>query len=155
MLTRESILSIVQKALKDHLNFDIASTDISILHRLQKKNRPGPDNRDIMIKFCRREMKKNLLIKACCAKVDGIYINEALTPLRRSIAYVLRKAKRKFPNIISGSTTFEGKNVAWIKAPDPNARPMKLALHTKEKFLKFCQQTLKKPVTHFVKEWPY
>ena len=35
---------------------------------------------------------------------------------------MLRKAKKEFLNIVSGSTTFDGKHFVWDKPPNPDAR---------------------------------
>ena len=151
----------VIQLLKNHLNVVLQPTEISILHRLQeKKNRASGslDIRDIYIKFCRRSVKKDIVEAARAKKVDGFYVNEALTPPRQTIAYVLRQAKRKCPNIVSGSASIDGKPYVWIHPPNPNARGAKCVkhcVHTYGRLLQFCNETLKKPLQDFIKSWDH
>ena len=156
----ENVLTSTVKLLKDNLNYILHPTEISVLHRLQeKKNRQGaPDHRDIYVKFCRRSVRKDILEAARKKKVEGFFINEALTPVRQTIAYVLRQAKRKFPDIVSGSTTQDGKNYVWIHPPNrnaPGAKSTKLAVHTHSRLEKFCVDTLGKPLTDFIQKWDH
>ena len=123
----ENCEDLLFKALKDNLQFDLQPNDISIMHRLPKKSKPDqPDHRDIIVKFCRRNQRQALLEKARKKKPNELYVNEALTPLRTGIAYVLRRAKNEFLDIISGSSTFDGKNYVWVKPPNPRGNCVKL-----------------------------
>ena len=149
----ENTMDIAIKTLQEHLNTKIVPTDISVLHRLQKKEGHGPDHRDIIVKFCRREQKNELIAQARRNKVQGLYVNEALTPIRRSIAFALRKAKKEFPNIVSGSTKLDGKNFVWVKPPNPTAKAIKLPMHTLEKFQEFCTKTLKVDIKQWITNW--
>ena len=55
-------------------------------------------------------MKVDILNAARQVKPENFFVNECLTPTQKAIGYVLRKAKKEFPNIVSGSTTFDGKH---------------------------------------------
>ena len=91
-------------------------------------------------------------------KPDRLYINESLTPLRRTIHYVLRKARKKFPAKISGVITADGKVIVYVKPARPNlrnTRDTKFSLNTREKLEKFCNEILSTPLaTLFDGEWP-
>ena len=82
---------------------------------------------------------------------DNFFINENLTPVRQTIAYVLRKAERQLTMIISGSTSLDGKNYVWLKPPspsDPDAKPVRHAVYTSDHLVKFCCKSLRKPATN-------
>ena len=125
---------------------------------MKKKASHGPDRRDIIVKFCRRDSKNDLVAASRRVKANQFFINESLTPLRQTIAFVLRKAKREFPEKISGSTTLDGKNYVWIQPPNPNApgaKATRLAVHTHDRLTSFCEKTLGKPLTHFIDTWTH
>ena len=49
---------------------------------------------------------------------DDLYINEVLTPTRNTIMYVLPKAKKDFPVLVSGYCTNEGSMHVWCKTTE-------------------------------------
>ena len=100
-------------------------------------------------------MKTDILSRARRAKMDGFYANEHLTPLQHTISYVLRKAKREFPAIVSGTTTYDGKNFVWVKPARPGARDSKVHVANRKKLEEFCSRALSKPLSHFIKEWKH
>ena len=147
------------KLIKDKLNYVISPNDISVVHRLgDKKISQGPDRRNIIVKFCRRNSKVDIVAAARRMKAENFFINESLTPVRQTIAYVLRKAKSQFPAIISGSTTLDGKNYVWLKPPNssaPDARPVRHAVYTYDRLVQFCTKSLGKPLSHFLDTWTH
>ena len=156
--TPKDTLELTTNLLREKLNYVLRPEEVSIIHRLgENKRRPTgtADMRAIYVKLCRRSVKADLLSASRTAKVDELYINEALSPPRNTIAYVLRVAKKKFPNIVSGSTTLDGKPHVWVKPPNPNARSVKYAVDTYSKLVKFCTETLDKPLTYFIKSWDH
>ena len=63
--------------------------------------------------------------------------------MQQTISYVLRKAKHDFPNLVSGSTTFGGKNYVWIKTPNPEARvakDTKMLTSPHRRLMDFCKR---------------
>ena len=129
-----------------------------IVYEKKKRLRGEPDNRDIYVKFCRRSVKIDLLEASRKKKVPNLFINEALTPLRQKIAYVLRAAKRKCPGIVSGSSTQDGINFVWVYPPNrdaPGARCIKHAVHTYSRIERFCSETLQIPLTEFIESWEH
>ena len=82
----KTICNVVKEKLKLIMN----PNEISTAHRLgPKPPGQGPDNRKIIVKFCRRDKKQDLFIAAKKTKAQGLYINECLTPTRRSLAHSL------------------------------------------------------------------
>ena len=60
---------------------------------------------------------------------------------------------RENPEIVSGSTTFEGKYVVWTKPPNPSAigaRDLKHNVGSLDKLEKFLLRTLNKPLSHYL-----
>ena len=155
----ENPTNILCTLLKDNLNYSVNSNEISVCHRLGAKSASQkPDRRSLIVKFCRRDTKVDVLSSARKGKPSDLFINECLTPCQQTISYVLRKAKKEFPNIISGTTTFEGKNFVWVKPPNPDARgakDLRLKISTHQKLVDFCTKTLRKPLDHFVSEWTH
>ena len=161
--TGENCRDIVCNLAKDKLNLQIAHTDVSTSHRLGKKPEDQRvDKRNIIVKLCRRDLKRDL-INACKEKKPDLFINENLTPLRNTIMYALRKIKGKFPNIVTGSASFEGRVFVWIKKPplpsDPagTERKSRIPINTKFKLEDFCNKFLNTPLDTIIKitNWPY
>ena len=156
--TTEDTASVLIKCLKDCLGYVLQPNEISVLHRLQENKRRGnaPDHRAIYVKFCRRSIRKDILEAGRRMKADEFYVNEALTPTRRKIALILRHAKRDFPEIVSGSSTFDGKNYVWVHPPNRNARgakAIKHAVHTYSRLEKFCLESLHKPIEEYERKF--
>ena len=93
----EHTTSVVINTIKDNLKINLKESDISVSHRLgvpkQQKNRP------IIVKLMNRTLKQDL-IGACINLKPKLYINESLTPKRRSlfntILNIRREHKAKF-----------------------------------------------------------
>ena len=110
ILDNENCTPAVVKLLKSNLNIQINPNDISVSHRLgTKSNQQGPDKRSIIAKFCRRDLKRDILAAARRVKPSNFFVNESLTNVRQKINKALRAAKSKHPNVISGITTIEGR----------------------------------------------
>ena len=133
--TSEHTSSLVCNLLKEELNYNLQPNDISVCHRLGSTSQSQkPDRRAIILKLCRRDIKLDLVSSARKKKPDGFFVNECLTPSQQTISYVLRAAKRQFPQIVSGSTTYDGKNFAWVKSKNPQAAA------AKDKRIKLCSR---------------
>lgn len=155
----ENGILVARTLIKDKLRVEVSDQDISVCHRLGGRSvSQRPDQRDIIVKFCRRNTKIDVLSAARKMKAPNFYVNEHLTPVSKTIAYVLRKARRKFPNRIAGTTTIDGKNCVWVKSlnlADPNARETKVILKSHEKLISFCDDILQCPITEFIDNWPH
>ena len=103
---KENINEVVIGMIK-HLNIELKSSDISILHRLPVKTNPAEEINDdeklrkhpcIIVKFVRREVRNQIYSKrACLRKVKGfeiegmknLFINENLTTKIKQLPYIL------------------------------------------------------------------
>ena len=147
----ENCLQTVRNLTRQHLNYSLPENEISITHRLGANN--SENKRSIIVKFCRRSTKTDILAAARKKKAPNFFANECLNPTQRTIGYVLRKAKCKFPDIISGSTTFDGIHNVWIRPPNPDAAGAqngKQTITSLDRFETFCMRVLNKPVSHFI-----
>ena len=151
--TGEICSSVVTNLLRDKLNINVSVDDISVSHRLGRaSNSQGPDRRNIIVKFCRRERKSDVLRACRLVKPQGFFANESLTPVRRTISHALRKAKKDFAQI-SGTTTIDGSVYVWVKPPNPNAagaRDTRVTVNTMAKLHSFFENTLGGTLENYV-----
>ena len=71
-------------------------------------------------------------------KPRNLFISESLTRVRCTALFGLRQAKKKYPDVIAGCGSYDGKVYAWVKPPNanaPNARNTKISVNSKEKFV--------------------
>ena len=152
--------NVARKALKDKLNLEVQANEISVCHRLgPKSNTQAHDTRPLTVRFCRRETKRQVLF----ARTDNshpnstLYVNESLTPKRRTIMFALRKMKKLHPTIITGCNTLEGRCFVYTKMPAslPNSRSRdrKHVVNTHDALVDFCRDFVKKPLDAFLETW--
>ena len=114
------------------------SSSLAMMYHLQR--------RKIMVKLCRRERKYDLITACKQTKPPNLFINENLIPTRNNILFSLRRAKKKFPNIVAACSSHDGKVYAWIKPPNPDApsaRNSKIFINTQDQLEDFCRKCLK------------
>ena len=120
----EIVSDIVCGVVRDRLKLGMDVTDISAAHRLGPKLKSqGPDRRKIIVKLCRRERKYDLITACKQTKPPNLFINENLAPTRNNILFSLRRAKKKFLNIVAACSSHDGKVYAWIKPPNLGRTP--------------------------------
>ena len=114
----------MREQIREHLLLELAIEGISMAHRIGVKPKTqGEDKRNIMFKLCNRDVKLNILKSCKVVKPKKFYINENLTPLRNTILYVMRQAKKKHPNVINSCNSSDGSVVAWLHAASASAKP--------------------------------
>ena len=149
----ENSADLVVKTVKDNMNLVVSPNDISVAHRLGAKPRDQrPDQRSFIVKFCRRETKRNVLLAARRTKPNDIFINESLTPQRHEIYQCLRRAKREFPEKVNGCSTIDGSIYVWVKSSTPGVRDLRLSMNSFERFKNFCEEKFEKPVSYFFRK---
>lgn len=157
--TGENCGQLICSVVEEKLKLSISASVISIAHRVGKMPiTQGPDRRSIVVKLCRREIKRDILDACRKFKPTGLFVNESLTPVRSTIMYILRKAKREFPNKISGSNSVDGKVFVWVHPPNPNApnaRNSRMSVNTHLKLAQFCSNILDTPLSTFMETWPH
>ena len=146
----ENCAEIIRNLAQEKLRIILPQDGISACHRLgTKSSTQRPDNRPIITKFCQRNVKTDVLMAARKLRSPQIFVNESLTPPRQTIFYVLRKAKKEFPGLISGCSTRDGRVYAWLKPPREDARPIRRPINNRKDLEDFCQRTLNKELSHF------
>ena len=151
----ENTASVAANLIKNKLRIRIKEEDISTAHRIGKKPvNQIPDRRKIIIKLCRRDLKKDILF-ACKELKPGFYANESLTPLRNTILYGLRKMKRDdtASAVVRGASTYDGRVFAWIRTPD-SPKDTRISINTRIKFEEFIKKYINRPVEQFISHWP-
>ena len=150
----ENVSEIVCKVAHDVLHHEISASDISVAHRIGPKPlSQRPDNRKIIVKLCRRDVKSTILGAARRMKSPDLFVNESLTPQRQTISFALRRAKKRFPSKISGTTTTDGRVFVYVKPMAPetsSARDTRLQINTFTQLENFCQRTFGLPMDQFI-----
>ena len=144
----ENCVEILRNVFREKLNVEVRKEDISVSHRLGRKPAAqGPDRRSLVVKFCRRDLKRDLLQACRRKKPENLYLNESLTPLRQKIAGALRRARKERPNVVSGTTTIDGRVFVWIKN---GANDLRHCVNSIESLEVFCQRNFGLPAAHFL-----
>lgn len=94
------------KTIKDNLHINIGHKDINISHRLGSKQQNK--TRPIIVKLLNRT-KKSEIMEACITAKPNIYINESLSPKRRSIYTTILEIRRKHRSQFQQCYTKDGK----------------------------------------------
>ena len=149
----ENANEIVRDVVRREFNLEIGPNEINTSHRIGKKTQnQSADKRPFIVKLCRRDMKKELIMTSKRIKSRNIFISENLTPLRRSIFKTLRTMKREHPNLVKGVSTHEGKVFVYTKSEssDPNSRDKRHTVSSYDTLEKFCNDYIKRPLDNFL-----
>ena len=153
----ENCVTIAKNMIRNELKVNIDPI-ISTAHRMGKPpalDSNMPDKRAIIVKFVRRDDKYQILKTARnkSTRVNGLFVNESLTPTRAKILNVLRKCKNLSNGMIKGTSTLNGRVFAIHKAsagaPD-DAAVLRTEINTRERLLDFCGNFLKEPLESYV-----
>ena len=148
----ENCKEVAVQLIKEKLRINLQSSDISTAHRLGRKSiTQGPDRRKVILKLCRRDLKRDI-IAACKELKPGFFVNESLTPTRNSILFALRRMRRIGPDSpVKGTATIDGKVFVWIR-PEGSTRDQRLQINTVSKLREFSVDVMKKPLSDCVPE---
>ena len=151
----ENCTNLVCQVIKDNLRVEIPTTEINTAHRLGRKpTNQGPDKRPLIVKLCRRDTKKMLFQSAKSQNsASPIYLNESLTPKRRTILYALRQMKKFHPTLVTGCTSIDGKIFAFTPTSGP--RNLRHLVNTHSALVEFCRQHVKVPLDTFLAQWEH
>ena len=165
----ELCTNIVQEVVKNELRIELPCSAISTAHRLGKKpENQQPDKRSIIVKLCQRDTKRQLM--AACktqnrTSVDNrtqnnpprLFINESLTPIRRTIYHTLRRLKNSHPDLVCGCSTFDGRVYAYTRTNSPQTstrnRDRRHLINNHEALKEFCNEFVKLPLESFLDAW--
>ena len=158
----ENSAHLAREIFKNELRMEVPENSISVAHRIGKKPaNQQPDKRNIIVKLCRRDLKRPL-ITACQKRApnqrQNLRINESLTPTRSTILFALRQMKREHPNLVQGCSSYEGRIYAYTPPPEGSpatARNRRHLVNTREDLVKFCDEYVKRPLTTFLENWTH
>ena len=147
--------NIVRDVVKNKLNIILQPSDISVAHRSGKKpNNQTVDRRGIHVKFCRRDTKREIMMTKCdnSDPQHTLFTNECLTPKRRSILFALRQMKKKFPAVVKGCTSQDGRVYAFTPSTSAS-RDRKHLINTHDALVQFCRDYIQEPLENFLGSW--
>jgi len=152
----ENCKSIIINKIRDELHMNINANDISIAHRIGPKPKTqAPDKRSIIFKLCRRDLKSEILDN-CRRLKPSYYINESLTPVRSTIMYVLRMARRQHPDKLGGCRTNDGSVSVYLPTNNRDVngtRHQRITVNTKRALDDLLQRQLSCSSSAFIDEW--
>ena len=107
-----------------------------------------------LVKLVDEDTKHDIISCNKSVRPNGIYINDNLTPIRRLILYVLRKAKKDFPNIVTGCSSINGDLFVWIKSNNAS-RDRRLLVNNFKTLDKFCSEIIDTTVANYLPDFSY
>ena len=95
-----------------------------------------------MVKLVDGDLKGDILSSCRTAKPQDLFANDDLTPLKASILYALRQAKKRFPMKIGGCASRDGRVFAYLRPPNPSARDQRIFIDSMIKLEELCTAEL-------------
>ena len=153
----ENCSVVAKELIKKELKIDMPTGDISVAHRIGRKPvNQAPDRRDIVVKLCRRDLKSELVSASRKQpKPLNLFINESLTPKRKSLLLALRRMKKAHPDLVKGSTSLDGRIYAYTKPVGNSSRDQRHLINTHESLSAFCREFIKKPLDEYLQHWSF
>ena len=119
----ENSANVVVSTLNRVLELNTSVSDINIAHRLGRKSPTShgepPARRPIIVKLQSRMLKQNI-VRRCIVKKPKLYVNESLTPPRRTIYRRFLAIRKERKGLIESLHTTDGRIV--LKLKDLNER---------------------------------
>ena len=129
--------------LKTKVNYVLPPDSIVSIYRIGPNNASQfPNMRNMMIKLRDRATKKDIVSAFRSVKPSNLYANDDLTPHRSKLLYLLRVAKRKFPNKILACGSMDSNVYAYLKPPNPVTRSQRLLVNNMRKLEELCVREL-------------
>lgn len=111
--THENPADLIVNTIKQQLHINMTHSDINVAHRLGTKQQDK--KRPIIVKLQNRA-KKSELVQACVTVKPQLYINESLSPRRRSIYSTVRKIRAQHKHLFQQCYTSDGKIIVKLKS---------------------------------------
>lgn len=149
----ENCGAIVRDIVKRTLNINMKDTDISVAHRIGRIPRTGgSDTRSIIFKLCRRDLKRDI-VSACKGSKLDVYFNDSLTPTRSTIMFVLRKARREFPNNFGNCRSTDGNVSVWLPT-DQAGKYRRVGVNSRRALDELLDREVSRTSSNYVDNWP-
>lgn len=126
----ENTTDLTVKTIKDNLHINIEHKDINVSHRLGSKQQNK--TRPLIVKLLNRS-KKAEIMEACVKVKPNLYINESLTPKRRTIYTTILEIRKKNRSLFQQCYTRDGR--IFIKLKDSNQKHSITNEHSLNTFL--------------------
>ena len=158
--TGENCTQIIRDVLANKIKLVVPTADIEAAYRVgkTKPNTNGQPGRatPILVKFKNPDIKRNIF-ETCKIVKPKFFVNDDLSPIKQTILYVLRQAKKKHPAIVSGCSSLDGNIYTWIKPQNPSegSNNRRMMVNTLEKLKSFCSNTVKSGLETFIQTWPH
>ena len=132
--SNENCKETIQSALKNKLNYNMDLSKITEVHRVGIKDASkAHDFRPIKLRITDDECRHDLLQSFIRVK-PRMYLNESLTPQRRSLFHKTRQIRRDHPQLIAQTFTRDG--VIYVKRI---ARGTKVAIKSERNLMIFLE----------------
>ena len=143
----ENISLVVKTTLESKLKYKLDHSNVLFAHRVGKKSPQGPDNRPIRLKLSNPDLSRDIIKSCKVSRPSNLFINEWLTPAKSRLLTVLRHAKKRMPDKVTGCGSHNGRVFVWIKSPNLNAgKNQKIFIDGERKLEEFCNESLNCPV---------
>ena len=150
----ENCVDIVRKVVTDKLGVHLPAEMISVPHRLGTMPKTGPDNRSIIFRLVRRDLKYSIF-RACRTKKPEFSINESVSPTRNTVQFVLRNARKLYPNKFGKNFTEEGNVRILLPKTDRSDQYEKRTINTKQALDELLMVKINKTSLGFGARWDH
>ena len=117
----ENPVQVVVDTMKSYLKIPFTAEDINVAHRLGRM-KPG-QSRPIIVKLISRSKKAQitrarLSLPKATSNASSLYVNESLTPIRRTMFYQMRQVRKKHRAAFKQLDTQDGKIMIKLVATE-------------------------------------
>ena len=139
----ENVIETSRAVIASKLKVNVPLEELSSAYRIGKRNpSQAPDKRNILLSFKSSQVKTDVIKAARSIKPSVLFINESLTPSLATVLYGLRRAKRRFPERVTGCGSLDGRVYVWVRRSDHGDGNMRIFINSSSKFDEFCKNTL-------------
>ena len=137
---------IVANLIDRHFRIKVSPSDISTFHRLN--TRKSVQQKDLIVKFFRRNIKTDILERCRTSKPENFLVNECLTPARQTISYVLGNQNVNLailcPALLLLKERFlsHGWNFQTLQVPMLEVQDLKIVVNIYVQLVEFCEKNL-------------
>lgn len=129
--------------LKRSVNYVLDRSKLLTAYRLgSKPSNQSADRRNVLVKLAEHDMKRDIIAAFRTVKPSSLYVNDDLTPLKASILFTIRQAKKKLPDRVAGCGSRDGRVYILFRSPNPNARHQRVFVRSEQQFDELCVKTL-------------
>ena len=112
----ENVNHLACSIVREKLKLSLDPSEVSAAHRLGAKPKNQlTDKRNIIVKLCRRETKRELISACKNLKPSGLFINENLTPKSEQHPFLAEKSQTKISRHRGELWFFRGKSLCMDK----------------------------------------